>query len=68
MLVLQRFYPDVTWTPFNKSDNGDALVWALMMVLSLVLVLLPVIPGLRSVPRLTRAYRLIWREHYRQRR
>jgi hypothetical protein len=51
--------------PFSSSDNADAWVWALMMVLSLALVLLPFIPGLRSIPRLTRVYRLIWREHYR---
>ena len=51
--------------PFSSSDNADALVWALMMVLSLALVLLPFIPGLRSIPRATRVYRLIWREHYR---
>jgi hypothetical protein len=53
--------------PFNHSDNADALVWGLMMVLSLALVLLPFIPGLRSIPRATRVYRLIWRDHYRQR-
>jgi hypothetical protein len=51
--------------PFDHSDNADALIWALMMVLSLILVLLPFIPGLRSIPRLTRLYRLIWRQHYR---
>jgi hypothetical protein len=54
--------------PFTTSDNADAQIWALMMVLSLLLVLLPVIPGLRSIPRLTRVYRLIWRQHYRMRR
>jgi hypothetical protein len=54
--------------PFNHSDNADALVWALMMVLSLALVLLPFIPGLRSIPRATRVYRLIWRDHYRRQR
>src|SRR5947207_14907451 len=53
--------------PFNHSDNADALVWGLMMVLSLALVLLPFIPGLRSIPGATRVYRLIWRDHYRQR-
>jgi len=54
--------------PFSTSDNADALVWALMMVLSLVLVLLPFIPGLRSIPRLTRVYRLTWRQYYRTQR
>lgn len=53
--------------PFNGSDNADAWVWALMMALSLILVLVPFIPGLRSIPRLTRVYRLIWRAHYRGR-
>ena len=51
--------------PFNSSGNGDVLVWALMMMLSVVLLLVPFIPGLRSIPRRTRVYRLIWREHYR---
>ena len=51
--------------PFNSSGNGDVLVWALMMLLSVVLLLVPFIPGLRSIPRRTRVYRLIWREHYR---
>ncbi len=50
--------------PFNSSGNGDVLVWGLMMLLSVVLLLVPFIPGLRSIPRLTRVYRLIWREHY----
>jgi hypothetical protein len=36
-----------------------------MMVLSVLLLLVPVIPGLRSIPRKLRIYRLIWREHYR---
>jgi hypothetical protein len=51
--------------PFSTSDNADALVWGLMMLLSLLLVLLPFIPGLRSIPRLIPVHRLIWREYYR---
>ena len=51
--------------PFNASGNGDVLVWGLMMVLSAELLFTPFIPGLRSIPRKTRVYRLIWREHYR---
>jgi hypothetical protein len=64
-LWLYTFWYQVP--PFNHSDNGDALVWGLMMVLSLVLVFLPVIPGLRAIPRATRVYRLIWRNHYHRR-
>jgi hypothetical protein len=52
--------------PFSTSDNADALVWALMMVLSLGLIVLPFIPGLRSLPRKLGVHRLIWRDHYRK--
>jgi hypothetical protein len=61
-LWLYTFWYQVP--PFNSSGNGDVLVWALMMLLSLVLLLVPFIPGLRSIPRWTRIYRVIWREHY----
>ena len=36
--------------PFSTSDNADAQVWALMMVLTLGLMFLPLIPGLRDDP------------------
>ena len=51
--------------PFKSSGNADALVWGLMMLLTVVLALVPFIPGLRSVPRWTGVYRLIWRDYYR---
>ncbi len=51
--------------PFSDSDNADALVWGLMAVLTLGLLLLPFIPGLRSLPRVLGVYRLIWRDYYR---
>jgi hypothetical protein len=51
--------------PMNSSSSGDLQVWAIMMLLTLGLALLPFIPGLRSIPRWTRVYRLIWRRHYR---
>jgi hypothetical protein len=52
--------------PFSTSwsANADALVWAFMMILTLLLALTPWIPGLRSIPRKVKVYRLIWREHY----
>ena len=52
--------------PFSTSwgANADALVWAFMMILTLLLALMPWIPGLRSIPRKVKIYRLIWREHY----
>jgi hypothetical protein len=51
--------------PFSTSENADALVWGLMMVLTLALLLLPFIPGLRSLPRMLRVHRLIWRDYHR---
>ncbi|HEX9122867.1 MAG TPA: hypothetical protein VF984_05845 [Actinomycetota bacterium] len=68
-------YPGQTWLwlytlwyqvpPFSTSDNADALVWGLMLLLTAGFVLLPFIPGLRSLPRRFGAYRLIWRDYYR---
>jgi hypothetical protein len=52
--------------PFSTSDNADALVWGLMMVLTLGLMLVPFIPGLRDIPRLVPVHRLIWRDWYRR--
>ena len=51
--------------PFSTSDNADAQVWGLMMLLSLALLLTPFIPGLRSLPRLIPIHRLVWRDYYR---
>jgi hypothetical protein len=52
--------------PFSTSDNADAQVWGLMVVLSLGLVLVPFIPGIRSIPRWVPLHRLVWRDYYRQ--
>ncbi|MHB8329012.1 MAG: hypothetical protein ACYDD6_05210 [Acidimicrobiales bacterium] len=52
--------------PFTHTGNADALVWSLMMLLTLGLLLLPLIPGLRDIPRLFPVYRVIWRDHYRR--
>ncbi len=51
--------------PFSTSENADALVWGLMMLASLALVLVPFIPGVRSVPRWIPVHRLVWRDYYR---
>jgi hypothetical protein len=52
--------------PFSTSDNADAQIWAIMMFLSALLLFVPFVPGLRSIPRLIPVYRLIWRDHYRR--
>jgi hypothetical protein len=54
--------------PFSTSENADTQVWALMMLLTLALIFVPWIPGLRSIPRLIPIHRLIWHDHYRRRR
>ena len=53
--------------PFTTSwaANADIAVMAVMGVLTLALILIPFIPGLRDIPRWVPVYRLIWREHYR---
>jgi len=53
-------------SPFDASANGDALVWGVVSILGAILIFLPFIPGLRSIPRLVPVYRIIWREHYRR--
>ncbi|HUY42171.1 MAG TPA: hypothetical protein VMU98_00235 [Acidimicrobiales bacterium] len=68
-------YPGQAWlwlysgwyqiAPFNSSANADVQIWALMMLLSVILLFLPFIPGLRAIPRKVKVYRIIWREHYR---
>ncbi|HEV7147976.1 MAG TPA: hypothetical protein VGN48_13370 [Pedococcus sp.] len=68
-------YPGQSWLwlytfwyqidPFKSSPNADALVWTLMMVLSLGLLLVPFVPGVRSLPRWIPIHRLIWRDYYR---
>lgn len=52
--------------PFSSSSNADALVWGVMVVLTIGLILLPFIPRLRSIPRLIPVHRLIWRDYYRR--
>jgi hypothetical protein len=51
--------------PFSTSANADVLVMTLMGVLSLGLILVPFLPGVRDIPRWIPLYRLIWRDHYR---
>lgn len=50
--------------PYSTSDNVDVLVWATMMVLSAILMMVPFIPGLRSLPKYLQIYKLIWRSFY----
>jgi hypothetical protein len=51
--------------PFKSSENADILVMLIMGVLSLAFICIPLIPGVRDLPRRIPIHRLIWREHYR---
>ncbi len=65
-LWLYTFWYQVK--PFSTSGNADALVWGLMMLLTLGFILVPFIPGVRSIPRWVPVHRLIWRDFYRSQR
>jgi hypothetical protein len=64
-------YPGQTWLwlytfwyqvpPFAGSSNADLGVVLMMTILSLGLLLIPFIPGLRDIPYWIPVYRLIWR-------
>jgi hypothetical protein len=54
--------------PYNTSANVDLLVVLTMAVLSVALILVPFIPGLRDIPRWIPIHRLIWRRFYAQQR
>jgi hypothetical protein len=62
-LWLYTFWYQVP--PFSTSDNADAQIWAIMALLSALFVLIPFIPGVRSIPRWIPLYKLIWRDYYR---
>lgn len=53
--------------PFASAPNADLLVVLLMLLLSVLLTLVPFIPGLRDIPRWIPVHRLIWRDYYRRR-
>lgn len=67
-------YPGAVWLwyytmlyqipPFSNSDSADILVVLTTLLVTLILILTPFIPGLRSLPRWIGIYRLIWRKHY----
>ncbi len=74
MMNETGLYPGQTWLwlytlwyqvpPFNGVSNADLLVVVAMLILTLVLMLVPIIPGLRDIPRWIPIYRVIWRSYY----
>lgn len=51
--------------PFASLPNADLVVVMIMGVLTLLLALLPFIPGLRTIPRWIPLHRVVWRDYYR---
>jgi len=51
---------------FRTSTNVDLIAVYLIGLATLLLLLVPFVPGLRSLPRWLRVYRLIWRPYYRE--
>ena len=74
MMNETGLYPGQTWLwlytlwyqlpPFNQVSYGDLLVVLVMGLLTALLFLVPLIPGLRDIPRWIPIYRLIWRRYY----
>ena len=70
-------YPGQSWLwlfsffyqiePFASLPNADIVVVVLVAILTLALMLVPFIPGLRSIPRVIPIHRLVWRDYYRRR-
>jgi hypothetical protein len=54
--------------PMKSSPNADLQVVLIMAVLSLAFICVPLIPGVRDIPRRVPVHKLIWREHYRAQR
>jgi hypothetical protein len=54
--------------PYNTSASIDLLVVLTMAVLSVALILVPFIPGLRDLPRWIPIHRLIWKRFYAEQR
>lgn len=76
MMNETGLYPGQTWLwlytmwyqlpPFNSAwaSFTDLAVVIMMGILTLLLLLVPFIPGLRDIPRWIPIYRLIWRRYY----
>jgi hypothetical protein len=48
------------------TDNADAIIFFILLLLCAILVLVPFIPGLRSLPRWIPLHRLVWKDYYKK--
>lgn len=60
---IPPFTSDTGFLGINAA-NADLGVVGIMLVLSLLLLLVPFIPGLRDIPRWIPIHKLIWHRHY----
>jgi hypothetical protein len=70
-------YPGQSWLwlfsafyqvePFKSLPNADLVVLMIVAALTLLLMIVPLIPGLRSLPKVIPIHRLIWRDYYKRR-
>lgn len=51
-------------TTTSLQDNADLWIFLIIGALGLISILLPFIPGLRSIPRWIPIYRIVWRNYY----
>ena len=51
----------------GNAPNADVLAVGLIGLLSLALLLVPFLPGVRTLPRLIPIHRLVWRDYYAKR-
>lgn len=69
-------YPGQSWLwlfsamyqvdPLKSSENADAQIFALLLLLNLGFIFMPKIPFINRLPRLIPFHRLIWRRYYRE--
>ena len=69
-------YPGAVWLwyytllyqvpPYNTSSSADLLVVFTVGIVTLILMFIPFIPGLRSIPKALGIYRFIWRNYYKE--
>jgi len=58
--------------PFNNGDqhpfgaNADAYIMVIMGLLSAGLIFMPLIPGIKNLPRRIPIHRLIWKQYYKE--
>ncbi|GAA1969458.1 hypothetical protein [Microbacterium deminutum] len=54
--------------PFASAPNADLVIVLMMAALTILLALLPFIPGLRTIPKWIPLHRLVWRDYYKHQR